>query len=51
MYKWINTETGELRKNLWDVTTYLVWYFFYSLRHGYKNPIMPGKWKYNRKGW
>ena len=50
MYKWINSETGELRKNIWDIAGLYIWYFFYCMRNGYK-PSYPGRWKYNEKGW
>ena len=50
VYHWMNDEIGQLHTNLWDLTKFLTWYFFYSLKRGF-NPVFPGKWKYSKKGW
>lgn len=54
-YHWIDENTGELRRNLWDVIYNTVWEFFWCIKRSITKkkhcPFIHRKWRYSRKGW
>lgn len=49
IYHWMDMNTGEIRTTTWDLVKYAVSEFLFCVRHGH--PIIPRKWKYNKKGY
>lgn len=54
-FHWIDENTGEVRRNLWDVIYNTVWEFFWCIKRRIVKkkpcPLIRRKWRYSHKGW
>ena len=48
-YRWIDENTGELRRNLFDIIISGLQDRIWCLKNGHK--MWRRKWHYNREGW